>query len=252
MGNEKTGFVAKIISGGRLTIPEEYREIYSLSEGETVHVSLKSLDKKDEITNEDLIKMQVRKQISENVDYFNEKLNQLGFMSDKLHDRLFELDKKYEELQIQGMKTFNVDTLIYSDTEKIDKARKLLEKIAREDLRLAMYSVERFSLLAEVSREKTASFKILSNSIVNIMGVKYMSGDGWGKYKISMGTQLVRTFTKSNLVKEDGVTIAEILYHTDDILIIRQDTGEGTLQIELIGLELKPPGALAALETLEI
>ena len=114
-----------------------------------------------------------------------------------------------------------------------------------------MYYIERLSHLIDVSQVECTSVRVMSNSVVNIMGIKYMSGEGWGRYVLYMGTQKVRTFTKSKLMHVNGVTIDELLYHSTDVLTIRQENGEGTLQIELIGLELKPPAALVAFEIVE-
>lgn len=111
----------------------------------------------------------------------------------------------------------------------------------------APYNVNRLSFPIEVSTEKTEYFKVFSMCAINLLGIKFVSGDGWGKYCIEKGVDPLFYFEKSKTKNEDGIAINSLYFYPDDVLSITQVNGDGKLQLELIGFELRIPGATSAL-----
>lgn len=171
-------------------------------------------------------------------------------MLDKLNDKHSELTKKYDELSMKGIKVKNIENLIYSDKEYINGTWDRFKAIAEEQMNLAIYRIARVALIADVTPEKPVFFKTQSNSLIEVLGVKFISGDGGGKYGFYRGSERIREFTKSKIANEDGITLGPdyILNYPDDVFGIRQLSGDGSLQMAILGMELKPPGAISSIE----
>jgi hypothetical protein len=118
---------------------------------------------------------------------------------------------------------------------------------AKFKLTPAPYNVNRLSFPVEVSKEKTEYFKVFSMCAIDLLGIRFVSGDGWGKYCIKRGVDPLFYFEKSKIKDEDGVAVSEIHFYSDDVLSIIQVNGDGKLQLELIGFELRIPGATSVL-----
>lgn len=118
---------------------------------------------------------------------------------------------------------------------------------SKSKLAPAPYNVNRLSFPIEVSKEKTEYFKVFSMCAIVLLGIKFIAGDGWGKYCIERGVDPLFYFEKSKITNEDGIAVSGLYFYPDDVLSITQVNGDGKLQLELIGFELRIPGAISVL-----
>jgi hypothetical protein len=119
-----------------------------------------------------------------------------------------------------------------------------LENVARRIYSLATYKLVRLSFPIEVSKEKQDFYKTPSNTALFIDKVKFIEGDGWGRYQILKGTQILTEFAKSKFIEESEAIIDPAFYMVEDVFSIKQIQGYGKLQIELLGWKLYPPGLM--------
>jgi len=176
------------------------------------------------------------------VQYETELRNEVSETREKIGNIKGELEvmeTNYLKLRRKTFKAQGIEKIIFHpDYLKEDKAR--LVNIAKTQFNAISYQFSRFSFPIKISK-KTTYFRVNSNCAIAIKGLKFMDGDGWGRYQINKGTEPQREFAKSRLIQEDGI-LMNIYYYPDDVVSINQIQGDGEIQIELLGGALIPFG----------
>lgn len=181
---EEYEFPAKVISGGRITIPEALRESMGLHEGDMVSMIMSVIQK-----------------------------------------------------------TPSIELYLFND-HKIQPKKDALAKIAVEEYRLANFRIGRYAIPFQLKLGERDDYKIQPNSAFMLLGVKIISRDGWGTYRIYRGNEALRDFTIPDHPKlDDGILLDETTFYEGDILKIYRFSKEGNIHLELIGLFLTPPGS---------
>jgi hypothetical protein len=160
-----------------------------------------------------------------------------------------QLTKDVKKLQGKTFKAQGIEKIIHhSDYSQNDKDN--LANIAKTQFNLHNYQLSRLFFPIKVSKKNTY-FKVNSNCAIALKGLKFVEGDGWGRYRINRGANILCEFSKSKLVPEEGILINHIYYYPDDIMNITQIQGEGEIQVELLGYKVTPMGFLYPLSEYE-
>lgn len=167
---------------------------------------------------------------------------ELGTKLSKINADVDYLTRDVKKLRSKTFRAQGIEKILFhKDYLHEDKQR--LRDIAHNQLGLDTYQIGRLSYPATISMEKRAVLKVNSNSLICLLGLKFMDGDGWGRYYICKGTETVKEYSKSKLIKEEGIITNTIIYYPDELIILKQVSGGGEIQIELLGMKLIPLGA---------
>jgi hypothetical protein len=144
-----------------------------------------------------------------------------------------------KKLRSKTFKAQGIEKILFHK-DYLDEDKQRLSDIAHTQLGLNTYWIGRLSHPVTISMEKRAVFRVNSNCLVCLLGLKFIDGDGWGKYQIHKGTEIVKEYSKSRLIKEEGIITNSLIYYPDEIMIFKQISGGGEVQIELLGMKLTP------------
>lgn len=179
-----------------------------------------------------------------------EDLAQYKLEIDQYNSKLQGLEKIYLKLKGKTFKAQGIEKIIFhKDYLYEDKMR--LSDIAHVQLGLTTYRMGRLSYSITVSMEKRAVFKVKTNCAICLMGLKFVDGGGWGHYEICKGSETVREYSKSKLVQEEGIILGSLIYYPDEILILKQVSGEGEIQVDLLGIKVTPVDFMTPLISVE-